>query len=113
MRNFPSAQECMEQCKTFAETPQEKLKKALSLDQLTELDETNGSLKDEVEQALDVGSLDRAVDITNKRLKLISEHLQEPHILYLMGRMSLTNYMWCLHGNRSRRFKNPKLPVYF
>ena len=58
-------------------------------------------------------SLDKAVEITNKRVKLISENLKEPHILYLKARMSLTNYMWCLHGNTSKWFKKPQLPLYF
>ena len=112
-QNFASAQECVERCKTFAETPNELLKKCLSLGELAELDKRNEYLKNQVEKALVVGSLDKAVEITNKRVKLISENLKEPHILYLMARMSLTNYMWCLHGNASKWFKREQLPVYF
>ena len=112
--NFPSAQQCLEQCMTFAETPNELLKKPMSLDELTALDATNENLKNQVEKALVVGgSVDKAVEITVKRVKLICEHLREPHILYLMARMSLTKYMWCLYGNSSKWFKQPKLPVYF
>ena len=112
--NFPSAQQCLEQCMTFAETPNELLKKPLSLDELTALDATNENLKNQVEKALVVGgSVSKAVEITVKRVKLICEHLREPHILYLMARMSLTKYMWCLYGNSSKWFKQPKLPVYF
>ena len=112
-RNFPSAQECLEQCKTFAETPNEMLKTPLSIDELIELDARNEDLKNQVEKTLDVGSVDKAVEITIKRIQLICENLKEPHILYLMARMSLTNYMWCLYGNTSKSFKKPQLPVYF
>lgn len=112
-RNFPLAQECLEQCKTFAETPNELLKKPLIPYVLTELDARNEDLKNQVEKALVVDSIDKAVEITIKRIQLIGEHLREPHILYLMARMSLTNYMWCLHGNTSKSFKRPQLPVYF
>ncbi len=111
--NFPSAQQCLEQCITFAETPNELLKKPMSLNELTALDSRNENLKNQIENALVVGSVDKAVEITIKRIKLICEHLREPHILYLMARMSLTNYMWCMHGNTSKWFKKPKIPVYF
>ena len=112
-KNFPSAQECVELCKTFAETPNKLLKKPMSLEKLTELDARNEDLKNQVETALVAGSVDKAVEITIKRIQLICEHLREPHILYLMARMSLINYMWCLHGNTSKWFKKPQLPVYF
>ena len=111
--NFPSAQECVELCKTFAETPNKLLKKPMSLEKLTELDARNEDLKNMVEKALVAGSVDKAVEITIKRIQLICENLKEPHILYLMARMSLTNYMWCLYGNTSKSFKRPQLPVYF
>ena len=65
------------------------------------------------ERFLAKGQVNRAVELVKKRIQLVSEHLKEPHILYIMGRVSLINYMWFLLGNRSKWFKSVKLPTYF
>lgn len=111
--NYPLAQTCLEQCKTFAETPSSGLKMQLSVEELRELDEKNEECKVLVERALQKGQVKVAVELTVKRLNLISTHLKQPHILYVMGRMSLINYMSYLYSNKALTFKPQKLPVYF
>ena len=44
---------------------------------------------------------------------MISSNLRPPHILYLMGRVSLINYMSYLYANKALGFTPQKLPVYF
>ena len=111
--DFPSADQCLEMCKTFAETPASGLKRPMTSEDLAVLDMKNDVLRMQVELALENGAVAAAVELTLERMKLICDHLKEPHILYLMGRLSLVNYMWFLHANKSRWFKKQKLPTYF
>ena len=111
--DFPNADKCLEMCKTFADTPSTFLKSELTKDQLEILDINNEKLKSLTESALTRGHIAQAVELTKQRIHLASEHLKEPHILYIMGRVSLINYMWFQYGNRSRWFKNVKLPTYY
>ena len=99
--------------KTFAETPPEGLKKIISKDELDVLDKQNDILHSKVEIALQKGLVQTAINLTLERIKLISDNLKEPHVLYLMSRMSLVNYMWYIHGNKSRWFRPEILSTYF
>ena len=85
----------------------------MTSEDLAVLDMKNDVLRMQVELALENGAVAAAVQLTLERMKLICDHLKEPHILYLMGRLSLVNYMWFLHANKSRWFKKQKLPTYF
>ena len=85
----------------------------MTLEQLEKLDAVNEKLKLSVEAAMKQGQVTAAVALTKERIKLVSEHLKEPHILYVISRMSLVNYMWFLNGNKSKWFKCKTLPVYF
>jgi len=111
--DYPSAKECLEICKTFAETPPKGLKKNISKEELQDLDNQNDILQSKVEIALQKGLVQTAINLTLERVKLISDNLKEPHILYLMARMSLVNYMWYIHGNKSRWFRSEILSTHF
>ena len=112
-QDYPSAEECLNLYKTFAETPPEGLKKIISKDELDVLDKQNDILHSKVEIALQKGLVQTAINLTLERIKLISDNLKEPHVLYLMSRMSLVNYMWYIHGNKSRWFRPEILSTYF
>ena len=59
------------------------------------------------------GLVASAINQTQRRLELISSNLRPPHILYMMGRVSLINYMCYLYANKARGFTPQTLPVYF
>jgi len=111
--DYPNAEKCLEIANTFASTPKENLLSALSHKELEDLDTKNDELKQMVESALRKNMVPLALGATKNRIKLISEHLKQPHILYVMGRCSIVNYMWYIYGNRSNQFKPGTLPCYF
>ena len=113
LQDFPLAQTCLQHCRTFAETPPSGLKTPLSESELQALDDKNEECKILVEKALMKGDVQSAVKLTLRRLDMMSSHLRQPHILFVMARMSLINYMSYLYSNKARGFKPQKLPVYF
>ena len=112
-QDYPDANTCLERAKTFAETPPSGLKKVLSEEELRELDEKNEESRILTEKALMKGLVPSAVNQTLRRLEMISSNLRSPHILYMMGRVSLINYMCYIYANKALGFTPQKLPVYF
>ena len=109
-KDYHNAEECVEIAKTFAATPKENLRMPLSQQELENLDVENDKLHQMVESALSKNMLPLAVEATKKRIQLISKHLKQPHILYLMGRCSIVNYMSFIYGNKSFQYKPKRLP---
>ena len=95
------------------ETPSDGLKIVVSEDLLKDLDNKNEELKQKLEVCLSKGDIPQAIELTKKRISLVGEHLKEPHILYIMGRLALMFYYWYLYANKTKWFKSQQLPAYF
>merc|ERR1711892_1012203 len=93
----------------FGDTTKEKLVKPLSQQELENLDLKNDELHQKTESALSKNMVPLALDATKKRIELICEHLKQPHILHIMGRCSMVNYMLYIYGNRSYTYKPKRL----
>jgi len=111
--SYPNTEQCLEITKTFVGTPKENMVTPLSQLELENLDVQNAKLQQMTESALSKNMLPRALEVTKQRIELICEHLKQPHILHMMGRCSLVNYMSFLYGNRSFEYKPKRLPCYF
>eukprot|EP00092_Neocalanus_flemingeri_P076498 GFUD01094895.1.p1 GENE.GFUD01094895.1~~GFUD01094895.1.p1 ORF type:complete len:221 (+),score=50.67 GFUD01094895.1:85-663(+) len=112
--NYPkNSEKCLENTKSFVSTPKENLIKPQSLEELENLDMEDEKLKQIVETALSKNMVPLALEATKRRIQLISEHLKQPNILYVLGRCSMINYMWYIQGNKSNQFKPKTLPCYF
>ena len=77
------------------------------------LDEQNAQLRDRVEDELRRGRVAAAVELSRERVELSSTWLLAPHVLHTMGRMTLSQYYWALHGNRGPSWKPTRLSVYY
>ena len=111
--DYPNAKECLAITKNFAQTPKERLLGDLSREDLEKLDEQNDKLHNLTESALSKNMVPLALEASKKRIGLISKHLKHPHILHLMGRCSMVNYMWYMYGNTAFQSKPKQLPCYF
>ena len=111
--DYPNAKECLESGKTFSSTTTENLQHPLCKEKLEELDEKIKKLNQISRTALSKNMVPLAVEATKKQISLISENLKKPHILYVLSRFSIVNFMCFMYGNKSRQVVLENIPHYF